>query len=72
MLMKPENDFSGILSTMCKDNFKLSKKMAKVHVKNFNKQNQSKFDSTLKSLRTYMLIDDDLKKMRLDWVFGVR
>ena len=37
MLMNPENDFTGMLSMMCKDNFKLSKKMAKVHVKNFNK-----------------------------------
>ena len=39
MLMNPENDFTGMLSLMCKDNLKLTKKMAKVHIKNFNKLN---------------------------------
>ena len=37
LLMDPDNDFTGMLSMMCKDNLSLTKKMAKVHIKNFNK-----------------------------------
>jgi hypothetical protein len=49
-----------MLSLMCKDNLKLTKKMSKVHIKNFNKQNQDTVDSALKALRGFMLIKDSL------------
>lgn len=71
MLMKPENAFAGMLSEMCKNNLKLSKKMAKVHIKNFNKNNQDTLDSVMLALRSYMLIDDEHKKTRFDWIFGM-
>ena len=31
-----KSDFTGVLATMCKKNLKLSKKMAKVHLKGIN------------------------------------
>ena len=36
----PTRDFSDVLSSMCVDNYNLSKKMAKIHIKCFNVQNQ--------------------------------
>ena len=71
MLMNPENDFTGMLAGMCKDNYKLSKKMAKVHIKNINKQNQDVLENSLKSLKSFMLIKDSLQETRLNWVFGI-
>jgi len=37
--MEPDvgDDYSAVLASMCKDNLKLSKKMAKVYVKGINK-----------------------------------
>ena len=59
ILMK-ESEYSGLVSEMCKDNVKLSKKMAKVHIKGINKVIEEDFEKSLKSLRTYLLLKDDL------------
>ena len=71
MLMSPENNFTSMLNSMCVNNYQLTKKMAKVYVKNFNRQNIEQMDSSLRELQTFMLIDDSLKKCRFDWIFGV-
>ena len=72
ILMNPKNDTTGSLSSMCKDNKKLSKKMAKLHLKNINDEDMlSTLDAALKSLRSFMLIKDDLQQTRMDWIFGV-
>lgn len=63
-------DYSGLLSAMCKDNYELSKKMAKVYVKGINKQ-YDQLDSTLKGLSNFLRVDDSLKQLKLEWVLGV-
>ena len=71
LLMNQDNDFSGMLSNMCKDNYKLSKKMAKVHIKNLNKQDAETLEAHLKAMRSFILIEDSLKKTRFEWIFGI-
>ena len=48
-MMEPDGDdeYSDVLSSMCKDNIKLSKKMAKGFIKGINKQYDA-LDNTLK------------------------
>ena len=60
--MEPDvgEDYSAVLASMCKDNLKLSKKMAKVYIKGINKQ-YDQLDNTLKSLANFLRVDDSLK-----------
>ena len=71
-MMEPDGgeDYSAILSDMCKDNLPLSKKMAKVYIKGINKQ-YDQLDNTLKNLANFLRVDDSLKLIKLEWIFGV-
>ena len=71
LLMSSENNFTSMLNSMCVNNYQLTKKMAKVYVKNFNRMGGDQLDSSLRELQTFMLIDDKLKKTRFEWVFGI-
>lgn len=46
---------------MCKENFEMTKKMAKVFLKSVNQPNVDKVSLYLKSLKKFLLIDDSLK-----------
>jgi hypothetical protein len=55
---------------MCKDNEKLSRKVSKVFIKAFNGSNSENLKNYLKALKPFLRINDDLKFLRLEWVFG--
>jgi len=46
---------------MCKENFEMTKKMAKVFLKSVNQPNVDKVSLYLKSLKKFLLINDSLK-----------
>ena len=55
---------------MCKENEKLSKKVAKVYIKSIN---NSKFDTVknyLQALKPFLKMNDSLKQQKLEWVLG--
>ena len=54
-------DFSSQISNMCKENFEMTKKMAKVFLKSVNQPNVDKVSLYLKSLKKFLLINDSLK-----------
>lgn len=57
---------------MCKNNEQLSKKIAKVFLKQITSTSlDSKVAKYFKMLKKYMKIDDDLKQKRMEWVFGI-
>ena len=58
------------LSNMCKGNQKVSQKVSKVFIKAFNGSTSGNFQNYLKALKPFLRIDDDLKLLRLEWVFG--
>ena len=70
MLMK-KPEYTGMVSEMCKDNYKLSKKMAKVHIKAINKIIEEEFEKSIKNVRSFLLIKDSLQQLRLEWVIGI-
>ena len=59
------------LASMCRNNLKMTKKLAKVFIKAINQVNYDKQAPYLKALKKFMLLDDNLKQQRLEWVFGV-
>lgn len=46
---------------MCKDNFSLSKKVAKLLIKGINMYQVDKVTKYLKLLKNYLIIDDEFK-----------
>lgn len=64
-------DFGAQLTGMCKDNYEMTKKMAKVFLKSVNQPNVDKVSLYLKSLKKFLLINDSLKIQRLEWIFGI-
>lgn len=56
---------------MCKDNYKLSKKVSKVFIKSINNSNYDNVRNYLTALKPFLTIEDSLKAMKLEWVFGV-
>lgn len=56
---------------MCKDNYKLSKKVSKVFIKSINNSNYENVRNYLTALKPFVMIEDSLKAMKLEWVFGV-
>ncbi len=55
---------------MCKDNYKLSKKVAKVFIKSINLSNYDTVKNYLTALKPFILTDDSLKMQKLEWIFG--
>ena len=69
--MNPLNDTTGNLAVMCQNNFKLSKKIAKIHIKNLSSDDVNNLDKALTAVGTFLLIKDGLQKTRLEWIFGI-
>ena len=55
---------------MCKDNFKLSKKVSKVFIKAINNSNFDNVGNYLKALKPFIKLNDSLKMQKLEWIFG--
>lgn len=73
-MMEPAAGSKGVgkqIVLMCKDNFKMSKKIAKVFIKGFNQTNVEKVSSFMKGVKKFLMVDDSLKQQRLEWIFGV-
>ena len=64
-------DFDVQLTSMCINNFEMTRKIAKVFLKSVNQPNIDRVSLYLKSLKKFLLIDDSLKTQRLEWIFGV-
>lgn len=56
---------------MCKDNLKLSKKVSKVFIKVINNSNFDNVKNYLKALKPFVKLNDSLKIMKLEWIFGI-
>ena len=56
---------------MCKDNLKLSKKVSKVFIKVINNCNFDNVKNYLKALKPFVKLNDSLKIMKLEWIFGI-
>ena len=70
--MDPEGgeDYGDLLTGMCKGNLSLTKRMAKSYLKSINKTYNG-LDGCLKSLTNFLLVDDPLKVLKLEWILGV-
>jgi hypothetical protein len=55
---------------MCRDNFSLSKKVAKTFIKSINNSNYDNVKNYLTALKPFLKLEDSLKKVKLEWVFG--
>jgi len=62
--------FANQITKLCTNNYKTSKKVAKVFLSAFNQANAEKVSLYLKALKKFLLIDDDLKQQKLEWIFG--
>jgi hypothetical protein len=62
--------FGQCLASMCKDNVKLSKKVSKVFVKAINNSSFDNVKNYLKALKPFIRVNDGLKMLKLEWVFG--
>jgi len=71
MLESNNSAFSNQLTKLCKNNYKISKKVAKVFITAINLANADKVSMYLKALKKFLLIDDDIKAEKLEWIFGV-
>jgi transposase-like protein len=54
-------DFSQMLSSMCHENLKLTKKLAKIFLKEFNGNSNEKIALYLKAVKKFLLIKDSLQ-----------
>ena len=70
-LMDPSNNSQGIMLEMCKNDFKLSKKIAKQHVKSFDANSVEELADSLVGMRSFLLIKDNLQLTRMNWIIGV-
>ena len=48
--------FGIMISTMCKDNYKMSKKLSKIFLKAYNQNSTDKIAVFLKALKKFLLI----------------
>lgn len=65
-----DTDFTDLLLGMCKNNRKLSKKMAKAYLKGLSKTQTDISGRTLSAVKRFLQIDDELKPIRIEWIFG--
>lgn len=63
--------FGQCLAAMCVDNIKMSKKVAKVFLKQISTSNYENVKSYLTALKPFVRLNDSLRQQRLEWVFGV-
>lgn len=65
-----DTDFTDLLLAMCKNNRKLSKKMAKAYLKGISKSQTDISGKNLQAVKRFLQIEDDLKQIRIEWIFG--
>jgi hypothetical protein len=65
------DSFANLLADMCKSNYRLSKKVSKVFLAAISNAHSDSISNYMKTLKPFLTIDDDLKALRLEWVFGV-
>ena len=65
------DSFANLLADMCKNNEKLSKKVSKVFLHAISASHQDTVSNYMRSLKPFVMIEDSLKPLRLEWVFGV-
>ncbi len=63
--------FGECLANMCKDNMKMSQKVAKVFMKTINTSNYDNVKGNLSALKPFLRLNDSLKHQRLEWILGV-
>lgn len=63
--------FGQCVANMCKDNAKLTKKVAKVFLSSIEQAHVDTVKGYLKALKPFLRADDSLKPQKLEWVFGV-
>ena len=62
--------FGKCLANMCRDNFKLSKKVGKVFIRSIDNSNYDTVKNYLTALKPYLRMEDSLKDIKLEWIFG--
>jgi hypothetical protein len=62
--------FGECLANMCRDNSKMSQKVAKIFIKTINNSSYDSVKSYLSALKPFIRLNDSLKAQRLEWVFG--
>jgi len=63
--------FGQCAANMCRDDAKLTKKVAKVFLSSIEQAQADTVKGYLKALKPFLLADDSLKQQKLEWVFGV-
>jgi hypothetical protein len=62
--------FGQCLANLCRNNLKYSKKVSKIFIKVINGSAYDNVKNYLKALKPFLRMDDDLKTIRLEWIFG--
>jgi hypothetical protein len=65
------DSFANLLADMCKDNYRLSKKVSKVFLHAISNANSDSISNFMSTLKPFLTIEDNLKPLRMEWVFGV-
>ena len=63
--------FGECLANMCKDNMKLSIKVSKIFIKAIGASTYDNVKNYLNALKPFLRVNDSLKQMKLEWIFGV-
>ena len=63
--------FANLLAEMCRDDYKLSKKVAKVFLVAIEGSHDASVSNFIVSMKPFLMLNDKYKQMRLEWVFGV-
>lgn len=76
ILLEPTSDGkpNKMIDTICRDNEKMTRKMAKNILKKFSESvthMPEKLTHYLRALKKFLLIDDQFKRQRMEWIFGV-
>lgn len=62
--------FGKSMAGVCKGNFSQSKKVAKIFIRLINTSSYDNIKNYLKALKPFLLIDDEFKKQRVEWILG--
>ena len=60
-----------MLAEMCRSNYELSKKVAKVFLGAIEGSHDASVANYIVSMKPFLKLDDELKRLRREWVFGV-
>mmetsp|Transcript_18286 Transcript_18286/g.31275 ORF Transcript_18286/g.31275 Transcript_18286/m.31275 type:complete len:924 (+) Transcript_18286:1615-4386(+) len=63
--------FGEAIANLCKDQEDLSRKMAKIFLRQLQQANLSQAIGYLKALKAFIRVDDSMKQLKLEWIFGL-